>query len=86
MAGALEARGIPAYPEKVHSEVEGDIENIDGKALVTRIRVTYHLRVPKGKRGEAERAIEVHERRCPAAQSVKRGITIEWKGEIVEEE
>lgn len=65
--------------------MEGDIENIDGKPLVTRIHVTYHVKVPRGKRGEAERAMEVHERGCPAAQSVKRGIAIEWKGEIVEE-
>jgi uncharacterized OsmC-like protein len=65
--------------------VEGDIEDIDGRPLVTRIRVTYHVKVPNGKREEAERAIEVHERGCPAAQSVKRGIAIEWKGEIVEE-
>jgi len=41
--------------------------------------------VPKGKREEALRAIQVHEQGCPASQSVKRGIAIEWNGQVEEE-
>jgi len=86
LAGALAARKIPTYPDKLWSEVEGIVENVEGTALITRVVVRYHVKVPKGKRTEAERAIEVHEKGCPVAQSVKRGIAVEWHGEVEEEE
>jgi len=85
LAVALAARKIPTQPNRLSSEVEGIIENVDGKPLVTRIKVHYKVRVPRGKREEALRAIEVHEKGCPASQSVQRGIAIEWDG-LVEEE
>jgi uncharacterized OsmC-like protein len=47
--------------------------------------VHYNVKVPKGKREEALRAIDVHEKGCPASQSVQRGIAIEWDGKVVEE-
>lgn len=85
LAGALAARKIPTQPDRLEAEVEGFLENIDGKPLITRIKVHYKIKVPKGKRADAERAIEVHEKGCPASQSVQRGIAIEWDGEVVEE-
>jgi uncharacterized OsmC-like protein len=85
LAVALAARKIPTQPDRLSSEVEGIIENVDGKPVITTITVHYKVKVPKGKKEEALRAIEVHERGCPASQSVKRGIAIEWDGEIVEE-
>ena len=85
LAVALAARKIPTQPDKLSSEVEGFFENVDGKPLITRIKVHYKVRVPPGKREEALRAIAVHEQGCPASQSVKRGIAIEWDGEVVEE-
>jgi uncharacterized OsmC-like protein len=85
LAVALAARKIPTQPDRLDSEVEGYFENVDGKPLITRIKVHYKLRVPKGKREDALRAIEVHERGCPASQSVQRGIKIEWDGEVAEE-
>lgn len=84
LAGALEARGIPSYPDRLRADVEGDIERIDGQTYITQIRVKYHVQIPKGKRQEAERALEVHERRCGASQSVRRGIQIEFSGEFEE--
>jgi organic hydroperoxide reductase OsmC/OhrA len=86
LAGALAARKIPTRHGTLSSEVEGFIENVDGKPLITKIKVRYMVRVPKGKREEALRAIEVHEKGCPASQSVQRGIAIEWDGEVREEE
>src|SRR3972149_5119035 len=80
LAVALAARKIPTQPDRLSSEVEGVIENVDGKPLITKIKVHYSVKVPKGKREEALRAIEVHEKGCPASQSVKRGIVIEWDG------
>ena len=85
LAGVLEARGIPSHPDKLWSEVEGDIENVDRVIRITRIRVKFHLKIPAGKRAEAERAISVHEQRCPAATSVRGAIAIEYSGEIEEE-
>ena len=86
LAVALAARKIPTHPDRLSSEVEGVIENVEGKPLITKIRVHYMVKVPKGKREEALRAIEIHEKGCPASQSVKRGIAIEWDGEVKEDE
>jgi len=85
LAVALAARKIPTQPNRLSSEVEGTIENVDGKPLVTRIKVHYTVKVPRGRREEALRAMEVHENGCPASQSVKRGIAIEWDGRVEEE-
>ncbi len=85
LAGALEARQIPSYPDKLTADVEGFIEAVDGKPRITRIKVHYNLTVPKGKRAEAERAIAVHEQSCPVSQSVRRGIEIEFDGVVAEE-
>ncbi len=85
LAGALEARGIPSHPDKLVADVEGTIENVEGRPLISKIRVKYTLKIPKGKRAEAERAIAIHDSRCPASQSVQRGITVEWAGDIIEE-
>jgi organic hydroperoxide reductase OsmC/OhrA len=85
LAGALAARKIPTQPDRLSSEVEGTIENVDGKPLITRIKVHYRVKVPRGKREDALRAIEVHEKGCPASQSVQRGIAIEWDGSVEEE-
>ncbi|MFQ5926846.1 MAG: OsmC family protein [Terriglobia bacterium] len=85
LAGALEARQIPSYPDKLVAEVEGSIEAVDGKPRITRIHVQYTVKVPKGKRAEAERAIALHEQHCPVSQSVRRGIDIEFTGSVIEE-
>ncbi len=78
-------RGIPSHPDKLWTEVEGDIENVDGRPVITTIRVKYHLKIPKEKREAAERALQHHVEKCPAALSVQRGIAIEWSSEIEEE-
>jgi len=85
LAGALAARKIPTHPDKLVAEVEGFVENVDGTPLITRIRVRYAVKVPPGRRADAERAIEVHEKGCPVAQSVQRGIKVEWEGSVEEE-
>jgi organic hydroperoxide reductase OsmC/OhrA len=85
LAVALAARKIPTHPDKISSEVEGIIENVDGHPLITKIVVRYTLRVPAGKKAEAERAIAIHEKGCPASQSVQRGIAIAYSGTVEEE-
>jgi uncharacterized OsmC-like protein len=85
IAGALEGRGLRADPEKLEVVAEGRMEEIDGKLLLTHVDVTYRMKIPKEQRAATERALEHHEGRCPVSESVKRGITVQWKSEIVEE-
>ena len=85
LAGALEARDIPHYPEKLTADVEGFIEDIEGKPRITRIKVHYNLKVPKGRRDDALRCVSFHEQHCPVSQSVRRGIEIEFDADVIEE-
>jgi len=85
LAGVLEARQIPSYPDKLAADVEGYVESVEGKPRITRIKVHYTLKVPPGKKEAAERALEIHEQHCPVSQSVRRGIAIEFDGEVSEE-
>jgi uncharacterized OsmC-like protein len=85
VAGALAARGIKADPDKLQVEAEGSIEEVDGKMILTGIKLHYRLKVPKDKRASVERALEHHEGLCAASESVRRGITVEWDSEIQEE-
>ncbi len=84
MGGALDARGIVSSPDNLEARVEGIIEDVDGMALITTIKVHYKARIPKGKREEAERALKVHDLGCPASQSVQRGIKVELSAEFEE--
>lgn len=52
---------------------------------ITKIRVLYKIKLPADKKAEAERALSVHERGCPAAMSVKDCIAIEWSAELEHE-
>jgi len=82
---ALEVRGIPSHPEKLSSQVEGDIEDVEGVMTITTIRVRYRIRIPEGKRAEAERALAFHERGCPAAMSIKGCIQVVYTADLEEE-
>ncbi len=85
VAGALAARGVKADPDKLQVEAEGKIEDVDGKMILTGIKIHYRLKVPKDKRASVERALEQHEGLCAASESVRRGITVEWESDIQEE-
>jgi uncharacterized OsmC-like protein len=85
LAGALEARQIAAYGGSLETEVAGDIEEGENKVLLlTRVHIKYRLKIPQGKREQAERALSLHHSRCPVSQSVERGIRVEWSAEIAE--
>jgi uncharacterized OsmC-like protein len=85
VAGALEARGVRADPENLQVEAEGKIEDVDGKMILTGIKLRYRLKVPKDKRASVERALEHHEGLCAVSESIRRGITVEWESEIQDE-
>ena len=78
LRGALAARGIRLNNDTMQTEVEGLVEKVDGGIKITTIRLHYRLTIPKDKRAEAERAVAVHDKGCPATQSVSPAITVEW--------
>jgi uncharacterized OsmC-like protein len=84
LGSALEARSIPIGPDDLSAEVEGYIENVEGKPLITRVHVKYNLKVPKGKNGEAKRIVDNHEKFCAVSQSLRRGIAVELEADIRE--
>jgi uncharacterized OsmC-like protein len=85
LAGALEARHIAAYGGSLETDVEGDIEEGENKVLLlSRVHIKYRLKIPKGTREQAERALSLHHSRCPVSQSVERGIRVEWSADIAE--
>jgi uncharacterized OsmC-like protein len=85
LAGALEARQIAAYGGSLETGVEGDIEEGEHKVLLlTKVHLKYRLKIPRGKREQAERALALHHSRCPVSQSVERGIRVGWSAEITE--
>ncbi len=85
LAGALEVRKIPAYPNKLEAYVEGDIEEVEGILRVTRIRVRYKIRIPGDMREAAERAVASHPTKCPAAMTVKNCVELDLSAEYIEE-
>jgi len=85
LAGGLAGKRIPTPEDRYWAGVEGDIEDINGILKITRIRVGYHLKIPKEKAPEAEEVFSSYLVRCPAAQSVIGCIRIEDKLVIEEE-
>ena len=84
LRGALAARGIRLSKDTFKAEVEGLIEKVNGGIKITTVRVHYRLTIPKEKRAEAERAVAVHDKGCPATRSVTPAITVEWDAEYEE--
>jgi organic hydroperoxide reductase OsmC/OhrA len=84
LRGALAARGIRLDKDTMQTEVEGVIEKVGSGIKITTIRVHYRLAVEGGQRAEAERAVAVHDKGCPAAQSVTPAIKVEWDAEYRE--
>ena len=85
LAGGLAGKRIPTSEDHYWADVEGDIEDVNGILKITRIRVGYHLKVPKEKAKDAQEAFSTYLVRCPAAQSVIGCIRIEDRL-IIEEE
>lgn len=86
LAGALEARKIPSHPNKLTSESKGTIREVDGVMKITDIHIHFELEIPSGKKEEAERALNVFERNCPVAQTLKGSVEIDYDWNITEVE
>jgi uncharacterized OsmC-like protein len=85
LAQFLAKKDIPTTEDRYAAHVEGDIEDVNGVLKITRIKVTYNLKVPSGKRDEARQAFEQYLPYCPAAQSVIDAIHIEHDLKIEED-
>jgi len=84
LARVLAEKDIPTPKERYWAEAEGDIENVNNVLKITQIRVTYHLKVNRGKTKDAREALSVYLARCPAAQSVIGCIDIQFDALIEE--
>jgi organic hydroperoxide reductase OsmC/OhrA len=69
-AGVLAGKKIDTTGDWYWADAQGDIENVNGVLKITRIMVTYHLKLPKEKASDAREAFSMYITRCPAAQSV----------------
>lgn len=76
-------RGIKSE-ENLVAQVEGDIEDVEGVLRITKIRLRYQLKIPKGKREAAEKVLAVYSKNCPAYQSIKGCIDCSWSAEMDE--
>jgi organic hydroperoxide reductase OsmC/OhrA len=83
-ATLLAGKKIATPEDRYCANVEGVIENVNGVLKITRIGVTYQLKIPPDKTAEAREAFANYITRCPAAQSVIGCIKIE--DELVIEE
>ena len=53
---------------------------------IAAVNLHYRVKIPKGKRAEADRALAHHENYCPVHQSIKQGFEVTWTADVVEEE
>lgn len=84
LAGKLARKQIPTPPDRYRADVEGQIENVDGRMKITEIRVTYRLKVPRERADEAMALMPDYINDCPAAMSVTPCIRLEHSLEIEE--
>lgn len=64
--------------------MEGRIEG-DGKFFrIAAVKLNYKLKIPKGKRVEADRALALHEDYCPVHMSIKKGFEVTWTADVEE--
>jgi len=70
LAAVLAGKKIKTFKDRFEAVVTGDIEDVNGVLKITRINVSYWLKVPKDKRAEAKEALETYLTLCPGAQSV----------------
>jgi len=64
--------------------VEGRIEAEEKLMRLAAVTLRYRLKLPRGKRPEADRALEHYERNCPLYQSIRQGFPISWSAQIEE--
>ncbi len=82
--GPLEAREVELSGDAIRARAEGYNELRDGVVTLTRIEISYRLRIPAGSREKVQRALARHQEKCPTAQSLKGAVVIAWTAQIEE--
>jgi hypothetical protein len=70
LARLLAEKQIETPEENFWADVQGDIEEVNGVLKITQIRVDYHIKLPAGKKEDANQVLRMYLTRCPAATSV----------------
>ncbi len=60
------------------------MESEDKSFRLTGVKLRYRLKIPRGKRAEADRALELHENYCPVHQTIRKGFRVSWSADIEE--
>ncbi len=68
------------------ADVEARVEGEEKLIRVAAVHLRYRLKIPRGKRAETDRALEIHERYCPVHQSIRQGFEVTWSSQIDEAE
>ncbi len=61
------------------------IEQVDGTIAITRIHVKYRITLREGQQEAAERALELHQAKCPVAKTLTPCVDISWEAKFEEE-
>lgn len=64
--------------------VRGVHELRDRVPVLTRIHVSYRLRIPEGTRETVERLLTKHPAKCPTAMSLRGAVAVSWDAEVEE--
>ena len=64
--------------------MEGRIEGDNKFFRLAAVSLRYKLRIPRGKKAEADRALANHENYCPVHMSIKKGFEVTWSAEVEE--
>ncbi|SRR6266851_4151528 len=82
LAGTLSGRKIQFDRQSYTATVDGRIVGIGKTIRIESITLHYDLTLPSESREAAERALKVHPAGCPAHQSVKGAITVNWDARL----
>lgn len=83
LAAVLAKKKIRTFQDRFRASVTGDIEDVNGVLKITRIAVSYWLKLPHDKMQAARDALENYIHLCPAAQSVIGCIEVSHNMELV---
>ena len=70
LATVLAKKKIRTFQDRFEATVVGDIADVGGVLKITRIGVSYRLKVPKEQASDARAALDNYLHLCPSAQSV----------------
>ena len=82
LAGALAGRKVPFDRSRYTASAEGRIAGVGRTIRIVSITMHYDLTVPPEHRETAMRALAVHPAGCPAHESVKGAIAVDWRATV----